>query len=63
MDTFDYIIVGGGSAGCVVANRLRADPDVSLCLIEACGKGKSPRECIPAGFFCLYRNKKYAYSF
>ena len=63
MDTFDYIIVGGGSAGCVVANRLSADPDVSVCLIEAGGNGKSPWVSIPAGIFGLYGNKKYDYSF
>lgn len=32
---FDYLIVGGGSAGCVLANRLSADPAISVCLIEA----------------------------
>lgn len=32
---FDYIIVGAGSAGCVMANRLSANPDVQVCLIEA----------------------------
>jgi choline dehydrogenase-like flavoprotein len=32
---FDYVIAGGGAAGCVVAVRLSEDPDVSVCLIEA----------------------------
>jgi choline dehydrogenase-like flavoprotein len=34
---FDDVIVGAGSAGCVLANRLTADPRVSVCLIEAGG--------------------------
>ncbi|MFQ3211277.1 MAG: choline dehydrogenase-like flavoprotein [Oceanospirillaceae bacterium] len=63
MTTFDYIIVGAGSAGCVVANRLSADPQISVCLIEAGGNGKSPWVSIPAGIFGLYGNKKYDYSF
>lgn len=35
MNQFDYIIVGAGSAGCVVANRLSQNPDVTVCLVEA----------------------------
>ncbi|WP_156750737.1 lycopene cyclase family protein, partial [Mycobacterium sp. 852013-50091_SCH5140682] len=34
-DTFDYVIAGGGTAGCVLAARLSEDPSVSVCLIEA----------------------------
>jgi len=60
---YDYIIVGAGSAGWVVANRLRADASVSVCLIEAGGTGKSPLVSIPAGIFGLYGNKTYDYSF
>jgi choline dehydrogenase-like flavoprotein len=63
MKSYDYIIVGAGSSGCVVANRLSADPTVSVCLIEAGGDGKSPLISIPAGIFGLYGNKKYDYSF
>lgn len=46
---FDYIIAGGGSAGCVLANRLSADKDITVCLIEAGGSGKSLLIRAPAG--------------
>ncbi|WP_448216068.1 GMC family oxidoreductase [Endozoicomonas sp. 2B-B] len=49
MTEFDYIIVGGGSAGCVLANRLSENPDHQVCLVEAGGSDKSPLIYIPAG--------------
>ena len=46
----DYVIVGAGSAGCVLANRLTEDPSVKVLLIEAGGRDWNPYIHVPAGF-------------
>ncbi|MDE2091676.1 MAG: choline dehydrogenase [Gammaproteobacteria bacterium] len=49
MQTFDYVIVGGGSAGCVLASRLTEDPHTSVCLLEAGGAGRNWLVRVPFG--------------
>jgi choline dehydrogenase len=52
---YDYVIVGAGSAGCVLASRLTEDPDTSVLLIEAGGPDTNDLVHIPAAFSALYR--------
>jgi len=54
---FDYVIVGGGSAGCVLASRLTENPDISVCLLEYGGEGKDLAIRVPAGLILLVPGK------
>ena len=49
MRPFDYVIVGAGPAGCVLANRLSADPGVDVLLVEAGGDDTNPLITMPGG--------------
>ncbi len=60
---FDYVVVGGGSAGCVLANRLSADPEVSVLLLEAGGNDNYVWVHIPVGYLRCIGNPRTDWCF
>jgi choline dehydrogenase-like flavoprotein len=63
IDSFDYIIVGAGAGGCVLANRLAADKTCTVCLLEAGPPDNSIILHVPAGVYKASTNPKYAWQF
>jgi choline dehydrogenase len=60
---FDYVIVGGGTAGAVLAARLSEDPSVRVLLIEAGGSDRTPLTRVPVGYVGMVQNQSYSWCY
>ena len=63
MENFDYVIIGAGSAGCVLANRLTNKTNIKVLLLEAGGKDTNPWIHIPGGYLKTMHNPKTDWCF
>lgn len=63
MQTYDYVVVGAGSSGCVVASRLSEDSSLRVLLIEAGGEMKDFWVNTPAGMARLFGSERFNWRF
>jgi choline dehydrogenase len=63
VETYDYIVVGAGTAGCVVASRLSEDPDIQVLLVEAGGSDRTPILIMPAALPFVYQSKRVQWGY
>jgi choline dehydrogenase len=61
--TYDYVIVGSGAGGSVLAERLSRDPAVSVLLLESGGSDWNPIHLVPKGFYFTLANPSYTKAF
>jgi choline dehydrogenase-like flavoprotein len=63
MQEADFVVVGGGTAGCVLAGRLSEDPKLSVCLLEAGKPDDSWRIQVPLGFAFTVPTRQFNWAF
>ena len=63
MQQYDYIVIGAGSAGCVVAERLSQDPNTSVLLLEVGGKNNSALLSIPLAAAAILNNPAFSWCY
>ena len=62
-ESFDYIIIGAGSAGCTLANRLTEDPDIRVLILEAGGSDRSPLIAVPLGWGRILQKRYFDWGY
>lgn len=63
VSVYDYVIVGSGAAGSVLAERLSRDPGVSVLMLESGGSDRNPIHLVPKGFFFTMASRKFTKAF